>query len=113
MGEKVRTPEEIQKEVDYRYLWKLKDSVEGLVYWINALHPDFLQTAEPLKELLKWTPEYFDATEFKKSEGYEEGDEQAPFFSEAFLYNLLGKEDARTLLSLMKRALGIKGIGKL
>lgn len=34
-----------------------------------------------------------------KSEVYEEGDEDAPFFSEAYLYNLLGKEDARSVLA--------------
>ena len=42
------------------------------------------------------TPEFF-----KQHQGYEEGDENAPFFTEAFLYILLGKEDARTLLALM------------
>lgn len=30
-------------------------------------------------------------------------DARAPFFSEAYLYNLLGKEDARTLLALIRR----------
>lgn len=40
----------------------------------------------------------------------EKGDEEAPFFSEAYLYNLLGKEEARTLLALVRRvgeALGL------
>jgi len=36
-------------------------------------------------------------------QGYEKGDEAAPFWSEAFLYNLLGKEDARTLLGKWKK----------
>lgn len=35
------------------------------------------------------------------AEGYEEGDENAPFFSEACLYCLIGKEDARTILALI------------
>jgi hypothetical protein len=39
----------------------------------------------------------------KKSNGYESGNENAPFFSEAFLYNLLGKDDARTILSAMEK----------
>jgi len=30
-------------------------------------------------------------------------DSEAPFFSEAYLYNLLGKEDARTLLKWWKQ----------
>ncbi len=34
-------------------------------------------------------------------EMYEEGDENAPFFSESYLYNLLGKEDARTVLAYL------------
>ena len=35
-------------------------------------------------------------------EGYEKGDENAPFFTEAFLYNLIGKEDARSLLGIVR-----------
>lgn len=42
------------------------------------------------------------ATAFYGEDGYEPGDEDAPFFSEAFLYNLIGKEDARTVLALVK-----------
>lgn len=41
---------------------------------------------------------------------YEEGDEKAPFFSEAFLYSLVGKMNARTILALignLARAAGI------
>lgn len=105
-----KTKEEMATE---RYLHFLKESVEGVVHWVNALHPDFLGKDEALKKLLEWTPEYFDVEQFKNNPDYEEGDEKAPFFSEAFLYILLGKEDARTLLSLMRRALGIKGIGGL
>jgi len=101
-----------EKEAKARYLHFLKENMEGLVYWINALHPDFLEAEAALKELRTWKPEHFDFTEFKKNEGYDEGDENAPFFSEAFLYNLLGKSDARTLLSLLKKALGIKEIGE-
>ena len=33
---------------------------------------------------------------FTRRYGYSKGDEDTPFFSEAFLYVLLGKEDART-----------------
>jgi len=31
------------------------------------------------------------------------GDEFAPFFSEAFLYNLVGKDDARSILGMIRR----------
>ncbi len=34
---------------------------------------------------------------------YEDGDESAPFMTETFLYPLLGKEDARTVLALWRK----------
>jgi hypothetical protein len=37
------------------------------------------------------------------SQGELDHDQKAPFFSEAYLYNLLGKEDARTLLAFYRR----------
>lgn len=46
----------------------------------------------------------------QESDYYSEGDEDAPFFSESFLYNLLGKEDARTLrgtLHSLQKAIGL------
>lgn len=43
--------------------------------------------------------------EFKQAPYYAEGDERAPFFSEAYLYNLLGKEDARTVLAIVGNVL--------
>ena len=103
-----------KKEAETRYLWELKESIEGLVFWLNALHPDFLDTDSAVKNLLEWKPNLrmFNMKDFKESGYYDKGDENAPFFSEAFLYNLLGKEDARTLLSLLRKALGIRGIGK-
>jgi len=41
---------------------------------------------------------------------YAEGDEKAPFFTEAFLYNLLGKDDARTVLSIIRRLSLLAGV---
>jgi hypothetical protein len=41
---------------------------------------------------------------------YSEGDETAPFFSEAFLYNLLGKEDARSVLGILRRLSVLAGV---
>ena len=38
-----------------------------------------------------------------RDEMYEAGDENAPFFSEAYLYNLLGKDNARSILSCVSR----------
>lgn len=39
---------------------------------------------------------------FKERDGYEPGDDRAPFFSEAFLYILLWKEDARSVLARVR-----------
>lgn len=39
---------------------------------------------------------------FKSSEYYSTGDENTPFFSEAYLYSLLGKDQARTVLSYVR-----------
>jgi hypothetical protein len=55
------------------------------------------QLKEAAKNLLKWTPECGFPVEV---EGAEDA-EGAPFFSGMYLYPLLGKEDARTLTSLV------------
>ena len=57
--------------------------------------PEDLKTA--LKKILKLRLEGV-PLHFTKLEGYAKGDERAPFFSEAFLYVLIGKQDARTVL---------------
>jgi hypothetical protein len=41
---------------------------------------------------------------------YNEGDEAAPFFSEAFLYNLLGKDEARSVLGIVRRLCVLAGV---
>lgn len=41
---------------------------------------------------------------------YSEGDEFAPLFSEAFLYNLLGKDDARSVLAIIRRLFVAAGV---
>jgi hypothetical protein len=47
---------------------------------------------------------------FTRREGYSKGDELAPFFSEAMLYPLLGKEDARTVLAYIHNLMKVGGI---
>ena len=42
------------------------------------------------------------SAQLKQSPGYTEGDEESPFFSESYLYPLMGKEDARTVLAMLK-----------
>lgn len=41
----------------------------------------------------------------KRTPGYEKGDEDSPFFSEAMLYVLFGKEQARDILGFVEKAL--------
>lgn len=73
-------------------------------------------------KLMTWRPEENNPAEFIKKqpyyekgpEGENDGDEKAPLMTEAYLYNLLGKEDARTLLALVRRcaiAAGIDDMG--
>ena len=41
---------------------------------------------------------------------YADGDEKAPFFTEAFLYNLVGKDEARSILGMMRRLCVLAGV---
>lgn len=87
-----------------RYLeHKKKEMILQIDENIRDLFPQVFNPLEEIQKLLNWTPSCFELD--KNSDMYEEGDEKAPFFSEAFLYNLLGKEDARTLLCLFKNLL--------
>ena len=80
-----------------------------------------MDTKESIKELLEWIPEGVPLEEISKinyppkvwgnDRMFIKGDDKCPFFSEAYLYNLLGKQDARTLLALMRqlcKSLGIE-----
>lgn len=81
-----------------------------------------MEKTKEVKELLEFVPEGVDLKaiskinyppkDFPKKEYGEictEEDTKQPFFSEAYLYNLLGKEDARTVRCLLREAL--KSIG--
>jgi hypothetical protein len=46
----------------------------------------------------------------QRSEHYSEHAEEMPFFSQAFLYPLLGKDSARTVLSQVSRVIGAAGL---
>jgi hypothetical protein len=46
---------------------------------------------------------------FKSSPFYAKGDENAPFYTEAFLYSLLGKEDGRTICYSFDRLIQLCG----
>lgn len=47
-----------------------------------------------------------------KGDGFLPEDENAPFFTEAYLYNLIGKEKARELLGLMDKIWEEAGISE-
>ena len=81
------------------------------------------QKNKEVKELLNWTPEGVDLKaigkinypkkDFPKKEYGEivtDEDCKQPFFCESYLYPLLGKEDARTLLALLNRTFKSLGI---
>lgn len=69
-----------------------------------------------VKRLREYTPEIptkLIRAAFKASTDdyyYSEGDENAPFFSASFLYNLIGKEDARTVLALISNLMRAAGV---
>ena len=73
---------------------------------------------EIVKELLEWVPEGVPLEKISRvnypisvfGKVFTKGDDGQPFFSEAYLYNLLGKEDARTLLALIRHLLKSMGI---
>lgn len=73
-----------------------------------------IKVTKEIKKLFEWTPEGFllkDVSKIVNGKGmYVKGDDETPFFSEAYLYNLLGKEDARTLLCLIEQAFASIGI---
>jgi len=68
---------------------------------------ELTQTVEDLLNLtIERIPDQFSPD----NDMYEEGDEKAPFFSEAYLYNLLGKDDARSVLRVVRELLSAAGV---
>jgi hypothetical protein len=65
-------------------------------------------------DLMAFTPHYgmpdFLVKAAKKTGFYDEGDEDVPLVSEAFLYPLLGKDDARTFMALLNHVLRCAGV---
>ncbi|MGH7166779.1 MAG: hypothetical protein ACREIS_14765 [Nitrospiraceae bacterium] len=65
------------------------------------------------------TPAYFDPRRGSLADYIREnrlGGRELPFFCEAYLYELVGKEDARTILALLSniaRAIGYQGLWEL
>jgi len=59
------------------------------------------QATEALEKLKEFRPEAGPGI-LRACKGFTEGDADAPFFTETFLYLTIGKEDARTLLGRMR-----------
>lgn len=78
----------------------------------HECHPETLE--EAALDLFQWRPESGFPKALKKGNDYCDGnedDETVPFLTESFLYPLLGKEDARTLLARIHalfRAMGVE-----
>ena len=63
---------------------------------------DFLRTdarfaPKAIMDLKKWVPDYQPGRLGRRKKS------RVPFFSEAYLYELMGKEDARTLMALLNQ----------
>ena len=71
---------------------------------------EFVPEGVDLKAISKinYPPKYF--PESKYGDICTEEDTKQPFFSEAYLYNLIGKEDARTLRALLEKAFKSVGV---
>jgi hypothetical protein len=78
------------------------------------------KSIEAVRHLYAWVPmmnvkyasKLTEGAYFTKKDKYGLNDEdpKIPFLTESFLYNLLGKEDARTLLALLRQAFESVGI---
>ena len=110
MTNETKTSEaELKAESKARSLHRIKKTIESLVFELDYLHPNIMEAKDTVKDLWNFKPEFYGLpADFKTSAYYQKGDENAPFFSESFLYCLLGKEDARTLLHLLEKAVGDK-----
>lgn len=67
---------------------------------------------EALISLIEWIPEFSEPTDFTEISGYpkemiDRG--EMPFLSESFLYIVLGKDDARSLLARVRRVIKAAG----
>ena len=90
------------------------DELKEIKIEIQQEQEQRIKVTKEIKKLFEWTPEGFLLERVSKIVNvkgmYVKGDDETPFFSEAYLYNLLGKEDARTLLCLIEQAFASVGI---
>ncbi len=79
---------------------------------VDAVAQQRRDVTEAAIRLYQYTPEIVpDGFKTTGGEGmYTPGDETAPFFTESYLYNLMGKEDGRTVLALVHNLLKAMGL---
>lgn len=98
-----------------------RETEAGLKRLIEGLHSAFQPNREELKLALKriinfhpeMTPAQFTskaANPYNLLNNETREDAKAPFISESYLYNLLGKEDARTLLARVHQLCIVLGV---
>lgn len=90
-----------QMQVDHRCSANLGDAIKRLLMW---------RPEGGMPEVFHLNDQEAVIAHAKKTKYFAEGDEKAPFFSEAFLYDLLGKEDARTFMALIHTIVAEAGI---
>lgn len=91
---------------------KAEDLIDEFVKVVRSSHDKDLR--ECLADLRAWHPEYTPVevlTDWKACGG--DANDIPPFFTEAYLYPLLGKNDARTILALMRPVWELIGAGDL
>ncbi len=75
---------------------------------------EYITTPEDMKatfkKLLRLKLESAPLRGFKSGDYYSKGDEDAPFFSESYLYSLVGKDDARTVLGYLHHLAKMAGL---
>jgi hypothetical protein len=86
---------------------KLERIVEALA---EACGPDGKEVRARLTELVNFKPECAEYAPVKGMGIQKREMQQVPFFCETFLYGLLGKEDARTLLGRLRRLCDALGV---
>lgn len=92
--------------------------IDGMLYRPVDEH-EAAELARRLREFKLEGKEYWkqlfiandtDLTTGRRFGMYSDGDENAPFFTEAFLYNLLGKDEARSVLDIVRRLCRLAGV---
>lgn len=89
--------------------------IDALIEYLQRRRRDFTEDElrESLKNLLAWIPEMSKPSDYAELTGWEIEDAKdgdgSPFVSEAFLYIVLGKDDARTFLSRVGKVIEAAG----